>query len=220
MSAVGHRHHLGEPSLSERDRTPAALERARTWKERRYLELAGDHGRARLVVLAGEIGLASDTVRSTFLILKGRIHAALMLVGVQCLVAPQLAPTPCPFSQGPCRGCGPSPSANKVLGDWHAGQLLVTVCCCELWQVVPLPDSHQEVEHLQVTQLQQELGKIGDAPCAKRQAVVPQAREFDYGRISCPCAIQISSSGCKTVKPIFKTQAVWGMRPKSRGCAT
>ena len=69
----------------------AALDRARTRKERRYPELAGDHGRARLVVLAGEIGgrfssetaqflrcFASDKVRSTPLILKGRIHAAVI----------------------------------------------------------------------------------------------------------------------------------------------
>ena len=45
-------------------------------------------------------------------------------------------------------------------------------------QVVLPPDSASEVEQLrmQVAQLQQELGQVGEAPCAKRQAVVPQAR--------------------------------------------
>ena len=43
----------------------AATERARIRKERRYLELVGDHGRARLVVLTGEIGgrLSSETAQ-------------------------------------------------------------------------------------------------------------------------------------------------------------
>ena len=67
------------------------MERARTRKERRYPELVGDHGRVRLVVLAGEIGghfssetaqflnaLASAKVRDSPLILKGRIHAVLV----------------------------------------------------------------------------------------------------------------------------------------------
>ena len=69
----------------------AAKERARIRKERHHLELVGDHWRARLVVLAGEIGgrvcsetaqllnaLASAKVRDSPLILKGRIHAALV----------------------------------------------------------------------------------------------------------------------------------------------
>ena len=45
-------------------------------------------------------------------------------------------------------------------------------------QVVPPPDSSSEVEQLrmQVAQLQHELGQVGEAPCGKRQAVVPQAR--------------------------------------------
>ena len=40
------------------------------------------------------------------------------------------------------------------------------------------PDSSSELEQLrlQVAQLQHELGQVGEAPCAKRQAVVPQAR--------------------------------------------
>ena len=66
------------------------MERARTRKEKRYPELVGDYGKARCVVLAGEIGgrlssktaqflnaLASAKVRNSPLILKGRIHAAM-----------------------------------------------------------------------------------------------------------------------------------------------
>ena len=114
----------------------AALDRARTRKERRYPELAGDHGRARLVVLAGEIGgrfssdtaqflrcLASDKVRSTPLILKGRIHAALIrrwsaMLG--CSAARSYALSL--IDKVPAGVDGPSPSANEVLrDDRHAG---------------------------------------------------------------------------------------------------
>ena len=114
----------------------AALDRARIRKERRYPELAGDHGRARLVVMAGEIGgrfssetaqflrcLASDKVRSTPLILKGRIHAALIrrwsaLLG--CSAARSYALSL--LDKVPAGVVGPSPSANEVLrDDRHAG---------------------------------------------------------------------------------------------------
>ena len=72
-------------------------------KRGRYPELAGDHGRARLVVVTGEIGgsfssetaqflrcLASDRARSTL----ERADPRRCVVGVQCLVAPQLVPAP------------------------------------------------------------------------------------------------------------------------------
>ena len=114
----------------------AALDLARIRKERRYPEFAGDHGRARLVVLAGEIGgrfssetaqflrcLASDKVRSTPLILKGRIHAALIrrwsaMLG--CSAARSYALSF--LDKVPAGVDGPSPSANEVLrDDRHAG---------------------------------------------------------------------------------------------------
>ena len=112
-----------------------ALDRARTLKERRYPELAGDHGRARLVVLAGEIDgrfssetaqflrcLASDRVRRTPLILKGRIHAALMrrwsaMLG--CAAARSYALS---LLDNVPAGVGGPASANEVLrDDRHAG---------------------------------------------------------------------------------------------------
>ena len=119
----------------------AALDPARTRKERRYPELA----RARLVVLAGEIGgrfssetaqflrcLASDRVRSRPLILKGRIHAALIRrwsAVLGCSAARSYAL----LDKVPTGVDGSSPSVNEVLrDDRHVGQLLVTVCCCEL----------------------------------------------------------------------------------------
>ena len=78
-------------------------------------------------------------------------------------------------------------------------------------QVAPLPDSSSEVEQLrlQVAQLQQELAGSTMRETSGRCST---STNIDCGRISCPCAMQTSSSGCKIVKPIFKTQAVWSER--------
>ena len=106
------------------------MKRARTRKERRYPELVGDHGRARLVVLAGEIGgrfssetaqflnaLASAKVRDSPLVLKGRIHAALVR---RCTEARSYALSL--LDKVASGADGPSPSMNEVLrDDRHAG---------------------------------------------------------------------------------------------------
>ena len=114
----------------------AAMERARTRKERRYPELVGDHGRARLVVLAGEIGgrfsnetaqflnaLASAKVRDSPLILKGRIHAALVRrwsAMLRCTAARSYALSL--LDKVASGADDPSPSMNEVLrDDRHAG---------------------------------------------------------------------------------------------------
>ena len=102
-------------SVLRRDGTPhprcanedgAALEAARRRKEARYPELAGQHGRARLVVLASEVGgrwseecrqflcqLAKAKVRSEPKIMRPRATQAWLLRG--SLLA-------CPSSRLPC----------------------------------------------------------------------------------------------------------------------
>ena len=63
-------------------------------------------------------------------------------------------------------------------------------------------------------------GKVGMHHHARSvRPWLPRNGQFDCRRISCPCAIQRSPNGSKTVKPISKTPAAWGMRAKSRGCA-
>ena len=62
-SSVGHRHHIGVGSARRRHSTPraattpgAALDDARTRKETTCPELIGEGSRAKLVVLAAEVG--------------------------------------------------------------------------------------------------------------------------------------------------------------------
>ena len=102
----------------------AALDRARIRKERRYPVLAGEiGGRVSSETAQFLRCLASDRVRSAPLILKGRIHAALIrrwsaMLG--CSAARSYALSL--LDKVPAGVDGPSPSANEVLrDDRHAG---------------------------------------------------------------------------------------------------
>ena len=114
----------------------ASLVRACTLKERRYPEVAGAEGRARLVVLGGEVGgrfsdetahflrsLASAKVRGMSELLKGRAHAALMrrwssLLG--CTAARSYALSL--LDRVPAGAEGPIPSIHEVMRD-HSHKL-------------------------------------------------------------------------------------------------
>ena len=80
---------MGQPGGEPLPTFGAALEEARQQKERTYPELSGDGGRARLVVLAAEVGgrwspetaeflcaLAKARAQSEPLLLQGRAQAA------------------------------------------------------------------------------------------------------------------------------------------------
>ena len=112
----------------------ACLAVARRRKETRYPELVGDQGRARLVVLAGEVGsrfsletahflrcLASAKVRGVPQILQGRAHAAWLRRWssmLACAAARAFALSLLTENCSPDMD-GPTPSVHEVLGDFR-----------------------------------------------------------------------------------------------------
>ena len=110
----------------------ARLEVARRRKEARYPELAGDRGRARLVVLAGEVGgrfsdetaqflraLASAKVREVPQLLQGRAHAAWLRRWSAMLACAAARAYALSLLDRDCSAGvdGPTPSMHEVLGD-------------------------------------------------------------------------------------------------------
>ena len=110
----------------------ARLEVARRRKEARYPELAGDRGRARLVVLAGEVGgrfsdetaqflraLASAKVRDVPQLLQGRAHAAWLRRWSAMLACAAARAFALSLLDRDCSAGvdGPTPSMHEVLGD-------------------------------------------------------------------------------------------------------
>ena len=108
------------------------LEVARRRKEARYPELVGNGGRARLVVLAGEVGgrfsdetaqflrgLASATVRDVPQILQGRAHATWMRRWSSILACAAARAFALSLLDRDCSTGvdGHTPSVHEVLGD-------------------------------------------------------------------------------------------------------
>ena len=122
---------VAKPRCATENGASLVRARARTRKERRYPELAGAEGRARLVVLGGEVGgrfsdetahflrsLASAKVRGMPELLKGRAHAALMrrwssMLG--CTAARSYALSL--LDRVPAGAEGPIPSIHDIMRD-------------------------------------------------------------------------------------------------------